>query len=95
MRERRPEKGVLQRAARNAGLLLTGKGTAGLLQLATLVLATRGLGLPGFGLFAMLTAQVMLVAGIAAFVSNHAIVRYGVDHLNDNHARADPETAVK
>lgn len=28
MREGRPPKGVLQRAARNAGLLLTGKGPA-------------------------------------------------------------------
>ena len=73
---------------RNAGLLLTGKAASGLMQLATFALAARGLGLTQFGLFSMLIAQVQLLTGLAAFQSNHAVVRYGVDHLNTGYRRA-------
>lgn len=73
--------GVFAKALRNAGLLLTGKASAGLLQLASFALAARGLGLAEFGVFSMLLAQVQLLTGLAAFQSNQAIIRYGVEHL--------------
>ncbi|WP_324740667.1 lipopolysaccharide biosynthesis protein [Tsuneonella sp. CC-YZS046] len=80
--------GVLRRALRNAGLLLTGKISAGLIQLGSFALAARGLGLNDFGIFSMLLAQVQLLTGLAAFQSNHAIVRYGVEHLRTGNRRA-------
>jgi O-antigen/teichoic acid export membrane protein len=73
---------------RNAGLLLTGKAASGLMQLLTFALAARGLGLTEFGLFSMLLAQVQLLTGLAAFQSNQAVVRYGVQHLNSGNRRA-------
>ena len=51
-------------------------------------LAARGLGLNDFGIFSMLLAQVQLLTGLAAFQSNHAIVRYGVEHLRTGNRRA-------
>ena len=81
-------KGLLRRAMRNAGLLLTGKAASGLMQLATFALAARGLGLTQFGLFSMLLAQIQLLTGLAAFQSNQAIVRYGVQHLNSGNRTA-------
>lgn len=79
--------GILRRALGNAGILLGGKASAGLMQLATFALAARGLGVQDFGYFSMLVAQVLLLTGIAAFESNQAIVRYGVDHLATGSAR--------
>ena len=79
--------GVLRRALRNAGLLLGGKGAAGLMQLATLALAARALGLEQFGLFSVMLAQMQLLIALATFQSNQAIVRYGVLHLNASDAR--------
>ena len=51
------------------------------MQLATFALAARGLGLEDFGYFSVLVAQIMLFTGLAAFESNQAVVRFGVDHL--------------
>jgi O-antigen/teichoic acid export membrane protein len=79
--------GVLRRALRNAGLLLGGKGAAGLMQLATLALAARTLGLEQFGLFSVMLAQMQLLITLATFQSNQAIVRYGVLHLNEGDRR--------
>jgi O-antigen/teichoic acid export membrane protein len=78
----------LRRAVGNAGILLSGKASAGLMQLATFALAARGLGIESFGYFSMLVAQVLLLTGLATFESNQAIVRYGVDHLATDNARA-------
>ncbi|AKM08913.1 lipopolysaccharide biosynthesis protein [Croceicoccus naphthovorans] len=72
------KRGILRRALANAALLLGGKAGAGVLQLATFALAARGLGFVDFGNFSVLIAQVMLVAGLAAFDTNQAIIRYGV-----------------
>jgi len=77
-----PKGGILKRAARNAGLLLGGKASAGAMQLGTFALAARGLGVHDFGVFSVVTAQVLLLTGLAAFDSNQAIIRYGVGHLN-------------
>lgn len=79
--------GVLRRALNNAGLLLGGKGAAGLMQLATFALAARGLGLEQFGYFSIMLAQTQLLIGIATFQSNQAIVRYGVLRLGSGDRR--------
>ena len=78
----------------NAGLLLSGKATAGVMQLATFALAARGLGITDFGYFSMLIAQTLLLTGLAAFDSNQAIIRYGVHHLNARN-RAGFQALVK
>lgn len=82
------QKGILRRALRNTGLLLSGKVGSALMQLATLALAARGLGLVEFGLLSMLLAQVQLLTGLAAFQSNQATVRYGVRHIETGNAAA-------
>ncbi len=73
--------GVLRRALRNAGVLLTGKAAAGLMQLATFAIAARSLGIGAFGLLSVLLAGMQLLIVLATFQSNQAIVRYGVMHL--------------
>lgn len=74
--------GVLRRALHNAGLLLGGKTASGIMQLATLALAARSLGLESFGLFSVILAQVQLLVALSTFQSNQGIVRYGVRHMN-------------
>jgi O-antigen/teichoic acid export membrane protein len=82
-----PQSGILRRAMGNAGMLLSGKATAGVMQLGTFALAARGLGITDFGFFSILIAQVMLLTGLAAFDSNQAIIRYGVHHLGSHNAQ--------
>ena len=76
--------GILQRALRNAGMLLTGKAAAGAMQLATLAIAARSLGLEAFGMLSIVLAQIQLLIGIATFQSNQAVIRYGVTHVTAN-----------
>lgn len=73
---------MLRRALHNAGLLLTGKAAAGLMQLATFAIAARSLGLTDFGNLSVMLAGIQLLIVLATFQSNQAIVRYGVLHLN-------------
>jgi O-antigen/teichoic acid export membrane protein len=75
--------GILRRAIRNAGLLLTGKGAAGVMQLATFALLARDLGLSNFGYFSIVLAQTQLLIAISTFQSNQAVIRYGVAHLHN------------
>lgn len=72
---------TMRRALRNVGLLLTGKGVTGLMQLASFALMARGLGPAEFGLFALLHTHVQLLSGVATVQSNQAIIHYGVKHL--------------
>lgn len=80
--------GILKRALGNAGLLLTGKGASGVMQLATFALAARTLGPVEFGLFSVMLAQIQLLIVLATFQSNQAIVRYGVDHVASGDRKA-------
>lgn len=82
--------GVLKRALRNAGVLLTGKAAAGLMQLATFAIAARTLGIGEFGHLSVLLAGMQLLITVATFQSNQAIVRYGVMHL-----RSEDRTAFQ
>jgi O-antigen/teichoic acid export membrane protein len=85
--------GILRRAIKNAGLLLTGKGAAGVMQLATFALLARDLGLSNFGYFSIVLAQTQLLIAISTFQSNQAIIRYGVTHLH-NRDRAGFQSLV-
>jgi O-antigen/teichoic acid export membrane protein len=78
---------VLRRALGNAGKLLSGKSASGLMQLATLALAARTLGIRDFGLLSVMLAQIQLLIALATFQSNQAIVRYGVLHLAEGNRR--------
>ncbi len=65
------------RLFRNIGWLLTGRGVNAVLSLVYLALATRTLGLDGFGYFAIILALGQTVTGIANFQTWQFVVRWG------------------
>ncbi len=69
--------GIFRRIFKNAGLLLSGRATNGLLGLATLSLSARGLGLEQFGVFVLLQTYVQVIMALATFQSWQAVIRYG------------------
>lgn len=62
---------------RNIGWLLGSRGLNALLSLIYLALATRSLGLSGFGQFALIVVLAQSLAGIASFNTWQAVVRWG------------------
>ena len=72
-----------RRALRNVGWLLAGKGVGAVLSLIYLGLATRSLGLDGFGQFTLILSTGQAVAGFVTFQSWQIIIRYGVALLQD------------
>lgn len=77
-----------RRVLRNAGWLLTGKGLGAVLSLVYLGLATRALGLEGFGQFMLILSTGQAVAALIAFQSWQVVVRYGVPLLGAGDAAA-------
>jgi len=75
------QKGPIGRALRNAGWLLGGNGLGGLFSLAYLGIATRSLGLDGFGRFALILAYGGAAANIVGFQSWQTVIRYGASHM--------------
>ncbi|WP_207477029.1 lipopolysaccharide biosynthesis protein [Arenibaculum pallidiluteum] len=73
--------GMLGRALRNVGLLLSSKVLTGVMQLATFAVIARGLGPVEFGYFALLQTHVQFLSGFATVQSNQAVIHYGVKHL--------------
>ena len=67
----------MQRLIKNIGWLLTGRGLNAVLSLVYLALATRTLGLDGFGYFAIIVALGQTVSGIANFQTWQFVVRWG------------------
>ena len=67
----------MQRIVRNMGWLLGGRGLNAVLSLVYLALATRTLGLDGFGYFAIIVALGQTVTGIANFQTWQFVVRWG------------------
>jgi len=67
----------MQRLWKNIGWLLTGRGLNAVLSLVYLALATRTLGLDGFGFFAIIVALGQTVTGIANFQTWQFVVRWG------------------
>lgn len=69
--------GVLRRTFKNAGMLLTGRATNGLLSLATLSLMAHALGIEQFGMIVLVQTYVLVLTAFATFQSWQAIIRYG------------------
>lgn len=67
----------MHRLLRNIGWLLGGRGFNAVLSLVYLALATRTLGLEGFGQFAIIVALGQVVTGIANFQTWQFVVRWG------------------
>ena len=76
----------MKRLFRNIGWLLGGRGVNAVLSLVYLALATRTLGLEGFGVFAIIVALGQTVTGIANFQTWQFVVRWGAG--DDGPARA-------
>jgi O-antigen/teichoic acid export membrane protein len=72
---------------RNIGWLLGSRGLNALLSLIYLALATRSLGVAGFGQFALIVVMAQAIAGIASFNTWQAVVRWG--------AGSDPQAAPR
>src|SRR3546814_18378092 len=67
----------MHRIWRNIGWLLGGRGFNAVLSLVYLALATRTLGLEGFGYFALIVALGQTVTGLANFQTWQFVVRWG------------------
>lgn len=69
--------GVLRRTFKNAGMLLTGRATNGLLSLATLSLMAHALGVEQFGMLILVQTYALVLIAFATFQSWQAVIRYG------------------
>lgn len=69
--------GVLRRTFKNAGMLLTGRATNGLLSLATLSIMAHSLGIEQFGMIVLVQTYVLVLIAFATFQSWQAVIRYG------------------
>jgi O-antigen/teichoic acid export membrane protein len=73
--------GLMRAAARNLGWLLASRSVLAILSLFYLGIATRSLGVVGFGRFALITGAAQTLATLVAFQSWQVIVQYGVGPL--------------
>ena len=74
---------LFRRVLRNAGVLLTGKAAAGLLNLAATAIAVRALGAEAFGTLLLAHALARTAGSIAKFQSWQAVLRYGAPALRE------------
>src|SRR5437870_2394298 len=68
---------VLARVFKNAGLLLGGRATTGVLNLAILAISAHALGAEQFGLVVLVQTYALTVQAVATFQSWQAVIRYG------------------
>jgi O-antigen/teichoic acid export membrane protein len=73
--------GLFRAAARNLGWLLASRGVLAVLSLFYLGIATRALGVEGFGRFALITGASQTLATLVAFQTWQVIIQYGVAPL--------------
>jgi len=73
----RQTRGMIRRALTNTGWLMGARGINAVLSLGYLALATRALGLEGFGQFILVTAFAQAIAGLFSFQTWQAVVRWG------------------
>ena len=78
---------MIRRALTNTGWLMGARGINAVLSLGYLALATRALGLEGFGKFVLAVSFAQAITGLASFQTWQAVVRWG-------HGRDDPSEAV-
>lgn len=80
--EPKPDRsGTLRRILENAGWLLAGKGVGAVLSLIYLGIATRSLGIEGFGQFALILGIAQALVALVGFQTWQLVVRYGMPHL--------------
>ncbi|WP_428410210.1 lipopolysaccharide biosynthesis protein [Hyphococcus sp.] len=75
--------GPVRRIMANAGKLLSGKAAGGILSLAYLAIAARGLGPEGMGALVLAHAYATVIAGVARFQSWQAVIRFGSPMIRD------------
>ncbi len=75
--------GPVARIMANAGKLLSGKAAGGVLSLAYLAIAARGLGPEGMGALVLAHAYATVIAGVARFQSWQAVIRFGAPMVRD------------
>lgn len=68
---------MIRRALTNTGWLMGARGINAVLSLGYLALATRVLGLEGYGSFILVTAFAQALTGLASFQTWQAVVRWG------------------
>ncbi len=78
-----PAAGPVRRIMANAGKLLSGKAAGGVLSLAYLAIAARGLGPEGMGALVLAHAYAHVIAGIARFQSWQAVIRFGAPMIRE------------
>jgi O-antigen/teichoic acid export membrane protein len=78
---------MIRRALTNTGWLMGARGINAVLSLGYLALATRALGLEGFGKFVLAVSFSQAIVGLASFQTWQAVVRWG-------HGREDSSEAV-
>jgi len=81
----------MKRLFKNMGWLLGGRGFNAVLSLVYLALATRTLGLEGFGWFAAIVALGQVVAGVVNFQTWQFIVRWGANGASSGGSSAASE----
>lgn len=75
--------GPVARIMRNARSLLSGKAAGGVLSLAYLAIAARGLGPEGMGALILAHAYALVIAGVARFQSWQAVISFGAPMVRD------------
>lgn len=73
--------GTLGRILENVGWLLAGKGAGAVFSLGSMAIATRTLGLEGFGQFTLIVGTAQLISAFVAFQTWQAVVRFGMSQL--------------
>jgi O-antigen/teichoic acid export membrane protein len=73
----RQRRAMLRRALTNTGWLMGARGVNAVLSLGYLALATRALGLEGFGQFVLAISFSQAITGLASFQTWQAVVRWG------------------
>ena len=68
---------MIRRALTNTGWLMGARGINAVLSLGYLALATRALGLQGFGQFILCVTFAQAITGLASFQTWQAVVRWG------------------
>ena len=68
---------MIRRALQNTGWLMGARGINAVLSLAYLALATRALGVTGFGGFVLVVSFAQAITGLASFQTWQAVVRWG------------------
>ena len=81
-RARSLPKSPIGRIFANTAWLLGGKGFGAVCGIAYLAILTRGLGLKGFGHFALIFATAQALIAISGFQTWRIVVRYGAPHVH-------------